>query len=65
MITFLNLVFGFRDFLHGVAEISIRLLGLVRSMGETILKVLLWRWKEKQKKKLRDMQMSLKRDTRS
>lgn len=33
MITLLNLIFSFRDFLHGVAEISIPLLGLVRSMG--------------------------------
>ena len=62
----LILLFGeLRDFHHGAGRILILLLGPVKSMAEMILKVLLLRWKEKQKRKLKDMRKSSKKDTRN
>jgi hypothetical protein len=55
----------FRGFLHGVEEILILSLGLVRSMAEMTSKVLLLRWKGKRRRKLKDMQKFLKKDTKS
>lgn len=54
-----------RDFHHGAEKILTLSSGHVKNMAEMILQVLLLRWKERQKKKLKDMQKFSKSDTRN
>lgn len=54
-----------RDSQLGAEEISIPSSGPVKSMAAMILRVLLLKWKEKQRRKLKDTRRFLKKDTKS